>query len=279
MGSNYLMTVTVPIPTENRLVVIRKGERVEYELDRSYSTEEKNTRVKRRVIGKVDPVQPGRMFPNELYFELFPDNEVPEDVRDEFLRDCAIKRDMGVIRQNPEEIVDRVVEGLDMLSQGREGGDGVERGMGRRGQGNPAHPVGGPASPVPSGPRIGPASSVPTGPPVPAGPGPGYIMVRRVFDEIYFAIEELAGKFPNEVIDPFKVERINEVLEEMRDWTGVERGGPAGTVPSGPRSCAVEDSPHRPTVPSGQNYFRLVEKGLTYSDVLLMLKWYKVLPR
>ena len=112
---------------------------------------------------------------------------------------------------------------------------------------------------------------------VPAGPG--YVMIRRVFDEIYFAIEELAGKFPNEVIDPFKVERINEVLEEMRAWTGVERGGPAGTVPSGPRSCAVEDSPHRPTVPSGQNYFRLVEKGLTYSDVLLMLKWYKVLPR
>ncbi len=127
MGSNYLMTVTVPIPTENRLVVIRKGERVEYELDRSYSTEEKNTRVKRRVIGKVDPVQPGRMFPNELYFELFPDNEVPEDVRDEFLRDCAIRRDMGVIRQNPEEIVERVVRGLD--------------GMGRRGQGETTEKV------------------------------------------------------------------------------------------------------------------------------------------
>ena len=121
MGSNYLMTVTVPIPTENRLVVIRKGERVEYELDRSYSTEEKNTRVKRRVIGKVDPVQPGRMFPNELYFELFPDNEVPEEIRDEFLRDCAIKRDMGVIRQNPEEIVDRVVKGLDEIGRGPSG--------------------------------------------------------------------------------------------------------------------------------------------------------------
>ena len=28
-----------------------------------------------------------------------------------------------------------------------------------------------------------------------------------------------------------------------------------------------------------RNYLRLIEEGLTYSDVLLMLKWYKVLPR
>ena len=74
------------------------------------------------------------------------------------------------------------------------------------------------------------------------------VIIRRVFDEIYFAIVELAGKFPNEVIDPFKVERINEVLEEMR---GLYKG----------------------------NYLRLIEEGLTYSDVLLMMKWYKVLPR
>ena len=133
MANPILKEVTVPIPEDGN-VVIRNGKRVEYQLDRVYSPETKDSRVARRVIGKVDPVQPGRMFPNEMYFELFPDNEVPEDVRDEFLRDCAIKRDMGVIRQNPEEIVDRVVEGLDMLSQGREGGDGVERGMGRRGQ-------------------------------------------------------------------------------------------------------------------------------------------------
>ena len=60
-------------------------------------------------------MQPGRMFPNEFYFELFPDNEVPEEVRDEFLRECAIKRQMHVIRQSPEEIVDNVVRGLSEL--------------------------------------------------------------------------------------------------------------------------------------------------------------------
>ena len=79
-----------------------------------------------------------------------------------------------------------------------------------------------------------------------------YTMLRRVFDEIYYAIEELAGKFPNEKIEPFKMERINEVLEELR-------------------GC-VEDERIKP-------FLRLIEEGLTYSDVLLMLKWYKVLPR
>ena len=79
-----------------------------------------------------------------------------------------------------------------------------------------------------------------------------YTMLRRVFDEVYYAIEELAGKNPNEVIVPFKVERINEVLEALRS--------------------GIEDERIRP-------FLRLIEEGLTYSDVLLLLKWYKVLPR
>ncbi len=108
MKSNYLTTMTVQIPREG--TVIRNEKTVEYQMDRTYAPEDKSTRVKRKVIGKVDSLQPGRMYPNELYFELFPDNEVPVEIRDEFLRDCAIKREMEVIRQNPEEAVDRVVE-------------------------------------------------------------------------------------------------------------------------------------------------------------------------
>ncbi len=204
MTGYYLATVTVPIP-EDKLIVIRDGKKVEYEVDRTYIGN-RSTRVKRKVIGKVDPVQPGRMFPNEFYFELFPDNEVPEEVRDEFLRECAIKRQMHVIRQSPEEIVDNVVRGLSDLRVESEEWR-VER---------------------------------------------NYTMLRRVFDEIYYAIEELAGKYPNEVIVPFKVERINEVLEALRD--------------------SIEDERIKP-------FLRLIEEGLTYSDVLLMLKWYKVLPR
>ena len=114
MDQYYLKELTVPIP-EDKLVVIRKGKSVEYETDRIYSPEKQNTRVIRRVIGKVDPVNPGRMFPNEMYFQLFPENEVPEEVREEFLRGCEIKRQMEQIRRNPEEIIEGVVNGLSEL--------------------------------------------------------------------------------------------------------------------------------------------------------------------
>ena len=127
MDQYYLKELTVPIP-EDRLAVIRKGKSVEYETDRIYSPETKNTRVVRRVIGKVDPVNPGRMFPNEMYFQLFPENEVPEEVRDEFLRGCGIKRQMQTIRRNPEEIIEGVVNGLSELGCGRNVGDGSESG-------------------------------------------------------------------------------------------------------------------------------------------------------
>jgi hypothetical protein len=220
MGNYYLKTVTVPIPFEDKLVVIRKGVRVEYEIDRIYLPEEQNTRVKRKVIGKVDPVQPGRMFPNEFYFELFPENEVPEEVREEFLRACAIKRQMSVVRKNPEEVVDNVMRGLEQMRNYTSSG---------------LRP--------PAWTAVGRFE---------APQGVGYTMLRRVFDEIYYAVEELAGKFPNEKIAPFKVERINEVLETMRN--------------------SIPDDKMKP-------FLRLIEEGLTYSDVLLMMKWYKVLPR
>ena len=98
MKDYYLRTMTVPIPLDDGPVVIRQGKTVEYQLERTYESEDKSTRVKRRVIGKVDPVNPGRMFPNEMYFQLFPENEVPEEVREEFLRGCEIKRQMSAIR-------------------------------------------------------------------------------------------------------------------------------------------------------------------------------------
>ena len=47
-------------------------------------------------------------------------------------------------------------------------------------------------------------------------------------------------------------ERINEVLSSLRD--------------------SIEDDKMKP-------FLQQIEEGLTYSDVLLMLKWYKVLPR
>ena len=236
MDQYYLKELTVPIP-EDRLAVIRKGKSVEYETDRIYSPETKNTRVVRRVIGKVDPVNPGRMFPNEMYFQLFPENEVPEEVRDEFLRGCEIKRQMQEIRRSPEEIIEGVVNGLSELGCGRNVGDG----------------------------SLVPHSCNCEKPSTCSEKSLSYVLLRRLFDDIYYAIEELASKYPNEVIAPFKVKQINEVLEEIRKKVDDE-----GILP----------------------YLRLIEepgiteengstiiKGLTHSDVLLMMKWYKVLPR
>jgi hypothetical protein len=178
MDQYYLKELTVPIP-EDRLAVIRRGKSVEYETDRTYSPETKNTRVVRRVIGKVDPVNPGRMFPNETYFQLFPENEVPEEVRDEFLRGCGIKRQMQTIRRNPEEIIEGVVNGLSELRVSN-AGDG---------------------SLVPHSCNCEKPSPCSTRAPF------GYVMLRRLFDDIYYSVEELAGKYPNEVMAPYKVNK------------------------------------------------------------------------
>ena len=236
MAGYYMKEMTVPIPDDRR-VVIRREKTVEYEIDRNRSEDKGDTRVTRRVIGKVDPGNLGRMFPNEMYFQLFPENEVPEEVRDEFLRGCEIKRRMQEIRRSPEEIIEGVVNGLSELGCGRNVGDG----------------------------SLVPHSCNCEKPSPCSEKSLSYVLLRRLFDDIYYAIEELASKYPNEVIAPFKVKQINEVLEEIRKNVDDE-----GILP----------------------YLRLIEepgiteengstiiKGLTYSDVLLMMKWYKVLPR
>ena len=238
MAGYYMKEMTVPIPDDRR-VVIRREKTVEYEIDRSISEEKGDTRVTRRVIGKVDPVNPGRMFPNEMYFQLFPENEVPEEVRDEFLRGCEIKRQMQEIRRSPEEIIEGVVNGLSELGCGRNVGDGSESG---------GFPIA-PRAPFGSH-NIGSLS---------------YVLLRRLFDDIYYAIEELASKYPNEVIAPFKVKQINEVLEEIRKNVDDKEILPYLRLIEEPEETG-EDG-------------KSVLKGLTYSDILLMLKWYKVLPR
>ena len=220
MKDYYLRTMTVQIPLDEGPVVIRQGKTVEYQLERTYESEDKSTRVRRRVIGKVDPVNSARMFPNETYFQLFPENEVPEEVRDEFLSECAIKRQMSAIRKNPDEIIEGVVSGLQFLR----GNDIDEE----------------------------------------EGNGVNYTMLRRLFDDVYYSVEELAGKYPNEVMDPYKARRINEVLERL------QQNVDEGILPY----LRLIEEPEE----TGEDG-KTILKGLTYSDILLMLKWYKVLPR
>ena len=236
MAGYYMKEMTVPIPDDRR-VVIRREKTVEYEIDRNRSEDKGDTRVTRRVIGKVDPVNLGRMFPNEMYFQLFPENEVPEEVRDEFLRGCEIKRRMQEIRRSPEEIIEGVVNGLSELGCGRNVGDG----------------------------SLVPHSCNCEKPSPCSEKSLSYVLLRRLFDDIYYAIEELASKYPNEVIAPFKVKQINEVLEEIR-----KNVDDKGILPY----LRLIEEPEE-TGEDGKS----VLKGLTYSDILLMLKWYKVLPR
>ena len=226
---HYLKETAVQIPEGT---VIRNGKTVEYELDRTYTPKQKSTRVRRKVIGKIDPISPGRMFPNEAYFELFPDNEVPDEIQEEFLRQCAIKRDMAVVKKNPAEIIDRVVEGLHEMQTeaGWPNPDAFEQNDKKGGK------------------HMNP------------------IMVRRMFDEVYYAMETMAEKTPDTVADHYKVKRINEVLTELRE-------------------CIPEEKRHE--------YLRLIDEleektdengtitrtGLTYSDIMMTLRWYKVLPR
>ena len=230
MDQYYLKELTVPIPEDKR-IVIRKGKSVEYETERIYFPEKQNTRVTRRVIGKIDPVNPGRMFPNEMYFQLFPENEVPEEVRDEFLRGCEIKRQMQEIRRSPEEIIEGVVNGLNELG------------------GFPA---------APQAPFVSESDK--------NNNGINYVILRRLFDDIYYSVEELAGKYPNEVMDPFKVKRINEILDEIRECLEDKNILPY---------LRLIDEPNEITDKEGKRLW----DGLSYSDILLMLKWYKVLPR
>ena len=142
-------------------------------------------------------------------------------MRDEFLRECAIKRQMSAIRKNPEEIIEGVVAGLQFLR-----GNGIHEE-----EGNGVNPT----------------------------------MLRRLFDDVYYSVEDLAGKYPNEVIAPFKVKQINEVLEEIR-----KNVDDKGILPY----LRLIEEPEE----TGEDG-KTILKGLTYSDILLMLKWYKVLPR
>jgi len=83
---------------------------------------------------------------------------------------------------------------------------------------------------------------------------------------MYYAIEELAGRYPNEVIAPYKVGQINEVLKEIRAGVDDER--------ILPYLQTIEE-----TEETTDKEGKTVRTGLTYSDALMALKWYRALPR
>lgn len=83
----------VKIPSETRKVVFQKRKDVAYvlyEVDRVYVPERKLTLPKRVTVGKRCPDNPEMMWPNEKYYELFPNEPMPE-TDDVSLRSSCLK--------------------------------------------------------------------------------------------------------------------------------------------------------------------------------------------
>ena len=97
---------TVPIPdVKGKITFMKKGntQYVQLEIGRVYLPEKQYTIPQRVTIGKRDPENPDRMFPNEKYQDYFPDAVMPEE-RPEAYRSCALRIGAyAVIRKVLEE--------------------------------------------------------------------------------------------------------------------------------------------------------------------------------
>jgi len=183
MKSNYLKSYPVEIPYRKGSVVIRNGKTVEFQVNRTYSPETQNTRVRRRVIGQVDRLNPAMMYPNEAYFTLVPDNTVPEKIREAFLQDCRARRAKAEARKNPE-LMAKVFKDTVRQIQENAGGESTEGGDDARNDWSIRNEA-------------------------------DYEVMSRMMGGMSRYIEQLAGKAPNEVIDRYKIRLINRVLYEI----------------------------------------------------------------
>ena len=223
----YLRSLVVPIPYGAGPVVVRNEKTVEFQLERHYELGGQNSRVKRKVIGKIDPANPEMMFPNESYFELIPDNSVPYEIREAFLSECQRRREIEEIKKNPDQLAKSIAEGLEKLRTGNfetEGNGGTDTEDGKR----------------------------------------RYALARSVFDQMYCSMMDLAEKRPNEVVDKEKVRMINDVLEVLRENLKGEE---------------LEEYLEAIQEPEPDECDENTLKGLTYSDVFMLMQWYKVLQR
>lgn len=249
MAYRYLKSMTVPVPLEQGPVVIRRQKTVEYELGREYSSKTHDSRVRRCVIGKIDQADRHRMFPNENYFRFFPNNPVPEGIRYSFLRECAVKREMAKLKKDPIELAIRLEQGLQQL---KEEGEKIAMESQDHTEINENNETG----------NAGKVNE--TGEWAIQNPKDFNIM-RDMLDYITVFIGELATKYPNEVVDAYKVQLINEVLAELRACYYDENLE---------RYLRLIDDPTEITDQDGKTTL----KGLTYSDVYLTLKWYRSMP-
>ena len=234
----YLKDITVPIPFEQGRIVIRRGKAVEMELSRLYSEEKKDSRVCRRVIGQMAPLYTDRMYPNENYFALVK-NDVPAEIRDAFLLRCAKKREIAELKKDPAAMRRRVSEGIQYLKE-----------KGKKAAGETTKVNGGQT----------PAITV---------PAPWYITdehdlnyVIRVFGDLYAMMEAYAMKYPDSIPATYKVRMLNGILKELKI-----------TLPDH-RIIQDLDIIEEPVTEKNTDRTAVLT-GMSNSDVLMLLTWYK----
>ena len=250
----YLKEYAVDIPFDTGKVVIRKEKWVTLETERTYRSETQDTRVKRITIGQVVPLFPGKMYPNENYFSLVVPNSVPEEIRDDFLRRCERKRELAELKKDPERMMRQVEAGIRFL---KEEGRKIRMEQGKV----PENPEGGVGLEDTETAGTGMARTE-TG-----GSGTGsdekfwfitdaheleYVM--KVFGDLYNLMEVYTSRNPKDTLDGYKAVMFNRILEELKLTM------PEHRILQGLELIAApgEDG-----------------KGMTYSDALMLLTWYK----
>ena len=234
-----LKDYAVNIPFDLGGIVVKREKWVEMETERTYPEGKKGSRVKRVTIGQVVPLFPGKMYPNENYFSLVVPNSVPEKIRDDFLRRCERKRELAELKKDPERMMRQVEAGIRFL---KEEGRRIKMEQKQRDY----------------GPEIMDASET-----VQTEESERFWFitdeheleyVMKVFGDLYNLMEVYASRNPKDVLDGYKAAMFNRILEELKLTM------PEHRILQGLETIAA---------PGDDG------KGMTYSDALMLLTWYK----
>ena len=234
-----LKDYSVNIPFDLGGIVVKREKWVEMETERTYPEGKKGSRVKRVTIGQVVPLFPGKMYPNENYFSLVVPNSVPEDVRDDFLRRCERKRELAELKKDPERMMRQVEAGIRFLKE-----EGMKIKMEQKQRD--------------CGPEIMDASEkVQTEESekfwfITNAHELEYVM--KVFGDLYNLMEVYASRNPKDTLDGYKAVMFNRILEELKLTM------PEHRILQGLETIAAPEEDG---------------KGMTYSDALMLLTWYK----
>ncbi len=235
----YLKDYPVEIPFDQYRIVIRKEKWVSMEVERKYNKETGNSQVQRKVIGQVVPLFPGKMYPNENYFSLVVPNSVPEEIRNDFLRRCERQRELAELKKDPERMMRQVEAGLRFL---QEAGRKIKMEQKQQDGGPEGRDVSGTVQTEESERFwfITDAHEL------------EYVM--KVFGNLYNMKEIYTSRNPKDTLDGYKAAMFNRILEELKLTM------PEHRILQGLETIAApgEDG-----------------KGMTYSDALMLLTWYK----